>query len=264
MLILSLFPGIDLLGMAFEAEGFCVVRGPDPIFGGDIRSFSPPCGAFDGIIGGPPCQDFSRKRRAPATGYGMQMLREFERIVLKTYPSWWLLENVPGCPNVKIPGYNHQRIDLNQSWYSGVSRLRHVQFGRCGYAEPLLDIPAGTPTPGAEPAALACDERSFSELLRLQGLPEDFDLPGMTVEAKKRAVGNGVPLVMGRVLAAAVKTALGQPTAMPSYPAAMATEVLGRVCRCGCGRIVRGRKQHAGVACRKRAERQRRRSHESC
>jgi len=28
-LVLSLFPGIGLLDMAFEQEGFCVVRGPD-------------------------------------------------------------------------------------------------------------------------------------------------------------------------------------------------------------------------------------------
>lgn len=30
-LVLSLFPGIGLLDMAFEAEGYCVVRGPDKI-----------------------------------------------------------------------------------------------------------------------------------------------------------------------------------------------------------------------------------------
>jgi hypothetical protein len=31
-LVLSLFPGIDLLGHGFELEGFCVVRGPDVIY----------------------------------------------------------------------------------------------------------------------------------------------------------------------------------------------------------------------------------------
>jgi antitoxin component of MazEF toxin-antitoxin module len=35
-LVLSLFSGIDLLGRRFEAEGFCVVRGLDIIWGGDI------------------------------------------------------------------------------------------------------------------------------------------------------------------------------------------------------------------------------------
>ncbi|MDO8673082.1 MAG: hypothetical protein Q7O66_16865 [Dehalococcoidia bacterium] len=41
-LVLSCFPGIGLLDMAFEREGYCVVRGPDVIFGSlhDIRAFS--------------------------------------------------------------------------------------------------------------------------------------------------------------------------------------------------------------------------------
>src|SRR5713226_9467971 len=59
-LVLSLFPGIGLLDMAFEEEGFCVVRGPDVLWGGDIRRFHPPAGVFAGVIGGPPCQAFSR------------------------------------------------------------------------------------------------------------------------------------------------------------------------------------------------------------
>jgi DNA (cytosine-5)-methyltransferase 1 len=59
-LVLSLFPGIGLLDMAFELEGFCVVRGPDVLWGGDIRRFHPPSGKFDGVIGGPPCQAFSK------------------------------------------------------------------------------------------------------------------------------------------------------------------------------------------------------------
>lgn len=33
-LILSLFPGIGLLDRAFEECGFCVVRGPDILWGG--------------------------------------------------------------------------------------------------------------------------------------------------------------------------------------------------------------------------------------
>jgi hypothetical protein len=40
-LVLSLFPGIGLLDLAFEEEGFCVVRGPDLLWGGDVRSLPP-------------------------------------------------------------------------------------------------------------------------------------------------------------------------------------------------------------------------------
>jgi hypothetical protein len=41
-LVLSLFPGIGLLDRAFEEAGFCVVRGPDLLWGGDVRVFHPP------------------------------------------------------------------------------------------------------------------------------------------------------------------------------------------------------------------------------
>lgn len=58
--VLSIFPGIDLLGRAFEEEGYTVVRGPDPLWGGDIRNFHVPAGVFEGIIGGPPCQHWTR------------------------------------------------------------------------------------------------------------------------------------------------------------------------------------------------------------
>jgi site-specific DNA-cytosine methylase len=43
---------------------------------------------------------------------------------------------------------------------------------------------------------------------RLQGLPDDFHLPGMTVEGAMKAIGNGVPLFLGRALAMAVREAL--------------------------------------------------------
>lgn len=62
-LVLSLFPGIGMLDMAFEEAGFCVVRGPDLLWGGDVRQFGPPAGKFDGVIGGPPCQFASSMSR---------------------------------------------------------------------------------------------------------------------------------------------------------------------------------------------------------
>jgi hypothetical protein len=48
--------------------------------------------------------------------------------------------------------------------------------------------------------------------LRAQGLPLDFldDCP-LTLEGKRHAIGNGVPLAMGRAVARAVRVALGLP-----------------------------------------------------
>ena len=46
--VLSLFPGVGLLDRGFEDAGFCVLRGPDKIWGGDIRKFFP--SAYAGYV----------------------------------------------------------------------------------------------------------------------------------------------------------------------------------------------------------------------
>lgn len=53
-------------------------------------------------------------------------------------------------------------------------------------------------------------ESALSKLCEQQGLPEDFDLPPFTIKAKLQAIGNGVPLAMGRAIAAAVIEAIGR------------------------------------------------------
>lgn len=254
-LLLSIFPGIDLLGRAFEEAGFTVVRGPDLLWGGDVRSFDAPPGVFWGIIGGPPCQDFSAARREEPSGDGEEMLAEFARIVKAAEPEWWMLENVPRVPDVKIREYVWQRFEIDQAWYEPVSRLRHVQFG--SLSGRLLDPPRGRKLPDAVPAALACDDRPWPIVRALQGLPDDFDLPVFTAAGKVHAVGNGVPMCLGRVLAATVCQAYrlrGFPAGSGVEPPAVQTR-----CACGCGRVLRGRQEYAGPACRKRAERKRRR-----
>lgn len=256
MLVLSIFPGVDCFGRAFETEGFCVVRGPDLLWGGDIRRFEPPAGKFWGVVGGSPCQDFSAARRAPPTGLGRVLMGEFARVVRQAAPEWYVLENVPRAPDLRIDGFAYQRIDVNQGWYSGVSRLRHFQFGSRGGA--TLQIPRGVPVRGKEPAAMAHDARGFAEVCRLQGLPTNFDLPGFTTAAKIAAVGNGVPLVLGRVVARAIRRAYGL-DGDGEDPVFDRSTVVRRRCLCGCGREVTGRHRYDSAACRKRAERARRR-----
>lgn len=241
--ILSLFPGIGLLDKAFEDAGFCVVRGPDTLWGGDIRQFNPPPGLFWGIIGGPPCQDFSGLRRTPPTGYGRAMLDQFVRVTNQAKPEWWLLENVARVPNVSCAGYVTQRFDINQGWYCDVSRLRHIQFG--SQSGRLLNIKRGSPVENCDAPALASDNRTFSEVVRLQGLPDDFDLPPFKVKEKVRAVGNGVPLQIGLALSRAVIAAYSSVTDQSHR------------CACGCGRPVTGKQVYVSSACRKRAQRKR-------
>jgi DNA (cytosine-5)-methyltransferase 1 len=259
-LILSIFPGIGLLDRAFEEAGHCVLRGPDLLWGGDVRNFFPPSGHFWGVIGGPPCQDFSSLRRAPPTGEGLEMLEQFCRVVRDAAPEWWLLENVSRVPDVEIAGYHCQRLDVDQRWWSDVTRLRHIQFGSRsgrmlhidrGHARSVTGDP-----PDRHGAALASDNRPFDELLRLQGLPADFDLPPFKANEKKRAVGNGVPLVMGRALAAAVDEAYGRNEVTLQKTLDGGSEVAG-VCRCGCGRRLLGKQRYYDFSCRKRAQRKR-------
>ena len=246
MLVLSLFPGIDLLGRGFEKAGFVVVRGPDIIYGGNIRNFKGIAGRFDGIIGGPPCQDFSKARRSPPTGNGLEMLAEYVRIVKECAPTWWLMENVPTIPTVQIQGYSHLRLDLNAREFGAEqNRHRHFQFGHAAGLVPIVTRRPITNIDESQPCCLASegsrkDRRSWAEFCQLQGLPPDFELPGMTMEARYRAVGNGVHVAVAEAMARAIATAQSPET---------------KICECGCGRPVSGRQILATPACRKRKQR---------
>jgi len=245
-LVLSLFPGAGLLDRGFEQAGFCVVRGPDTVFGQRIEDFFPTCGHFCGVIGGPPCQDFSRARSRPPTGHGKRMLLQFARVVTETQPEWWLMENVPGVPDVHLPGYVTQRFNLYAvecgTWQK---RNRAFQFGS---RDGVLLCPRRTTRSHSGRRAntvMASGSRpKFSRLLKLQGLPDWFDLPGLSRTAKIRAVGNGVPVAMARIVAEAIRDR-------------RVTDA--RLCACGCGRVLDGvaRQKTATAACRKRIERTR-------
>lgn len=249
-LVLVLFPGIDLLGRGFEDEGFTIVRGPDVLWGGDIRRFCVPAGKFDGIIGGSPCQDFSKARRTPPTGLGLELLGEFLRIVTEAQPEWFLLENVPGVPDVTVQGYRVQRFNVNANEFGlKQNRLRKMQFGFHD-GNPLVILRSRASLEASQPACLATEgrrgqsRRTWADFCELQGLPRDFDLPGMSRAAKYQAVGNGVPVPMARVIARAIAT---RRRVTPF-----------RLCECECGRTVQGNQRLATAACRKRMERRRR------
>jgi DNA (cytosine-5)-methyltransferase 1 len=233
MLVLSLFPGIGLLDMAFELEGFTVVRGPDVLWGGDIRRFHPPAGKFDGVIGGPPCQAHSRYagiNRAMGNSIAEDLVPDFLRVVDCTQPTWFLMENVPGCPSVDVAGYSVHCLLLDNRWLGErQSRKRKFQFGTRTGAKLLPEV-AVFDSPQWEPAVLATEgkagrmtnrhvngkqktfynpRRPWGEVCGLQGLPADFlDDSPFTMAGKYRVVGNGVPLPMGRAIARAVKEAM--------------------------------------------------------
>jgi DNA (cytosine-5)-methyltransferase 1 len=242
-LVLSLFPGIGLLDMAFEEAGFCIVRGPDLLWGGDIRRFHPPAGRFDGVIGGPPCQQFSPLRNiniAQGNHIAPDLIPEFERCITEAQPSWFLMENVPAAPGPEIAGYQNRVALIRDVWCGGKTmRYRKFHFGTPSgiHLQSKIDFvalhttepePTVTTTAGGRRAVVVRDEsgrvrgkqgdsdyhrlrpQKFSHARRLQGLPEHFDLPPFTERAKLKAVGNGVPLAMGRAVAQAVVRAVSE------------------------------------------------------
>jgi DNA (cytosine-5)-methyltransferase 1 len=249
-LVLSLFSGIDLFGQGFEENGFCVVSAGDIILGQDIRRKKFVPNKFDGVIGGSPCQDFSKARRTPPTGYGLEMINQFRRVVEEAKPNWFCLENVPQVPNLIIDGYSVQRFNLNASECGSLqNRNRCFQFGSLNGlvlsvkrdVSSSIKLPCVTASEGGR-----AERRSFEDFCALQGLPRDFDLSEFHLAAKYRAVGNAVNLQVSRRIALTIKEATETMTPL--------TVENTKFCHCGCGRLLMGRshQQTATATCRKR------------
>lgn len=228
-LVLSLFPGIGLLDMAFEQEGFCVVRGPDLLWGGDVREFHPPAGLFAGIIGGPPCQRFSGLGNVNIARWGddsvmPDMIPDFVRCIDEAQPLWFLMENVPGAPVPRPDGYSVIDRICDNRWCGGEQqRVRRFSFGS--------RVPAGDFH--IEGVALEAADKigtvlstgqngkggpraSIETMALAQGIdPARFENSPFSTTELRRAIGNGVPLPMGRAVAKAVASALSRPDRQP-------------------------------------------------
>ena len=231
---------MGLLDLAFESEGFCVVRGPDALWGGDVRKFFPPAGRFDGLIGGPPCQPFSELRKLlRATGRdtkAVNLVPEYTRIVEAARPTWFLMENVKAAPSPTPAGYQvsvHDVCDFDVGGHT--RRSRRFWFGtvdgrpleietvpRPNLFPPERAVTRNARIPDERHRAKARAKNGHRGLLpgdgrympvpdvcELQGLPRTYfdDTPFLT-EKVRLMLGNGVPLPLGRAVARAVLRAL--------------------------------------------------------
>lgn len=224
-LILSLFPGIGLLDRAFEEEGFTVVRGPDLLWGGDVRRFSVMAGKFDGVIGGPPCQVFSTASKIRGTDK-VDMIPEFLRVVAEAQPKFVVMENVRQAVGHKmIPrDWNHCIL---RDWDTGGETSRTRAFwtwpmmvmepsGRSA-GKPAYSVMATSWKRGSSDSQYVKDkgflpgDLPVMEYARLQGALEVGEQLEKHKAGKAFAVhclGNGVPVSMGRYVAKAVRAAL--------------------------------------------------------
>jgi DNA (cytosine-5)-methyltransferase 1 len=228
--VLALFPGIGLLDEAFEKEGATIVRGPDLIFGGDIRGFTPPAGKFDGIIGGPPCQRHGNLGKVNIARWGddsvlPDMIPDFVRCVEAARPSWFVMENVPGAPLPQPAGYTVVNRICDNRWVGGEQRRRRrFSFGHLSARIPPrfhiegvaleaideIDTVVSTGQTGSRPRGQLA-RKSIDDMAIAQGIdPRRFDNSPFSITELRRAIANGVPLPMGRAVARAVKAALSQ------------------------------------------------------
>jgi DNA (cytosine-5)-methyltransferase 1 len=191
------------------------------------------------VIGGPPCQAFSQINQAARKGLqelAANLIPEFQRVVFEAAPSWFVMENVRQAPEPAVCGYDVRPVLFNNRWLGEEqNRVRRFTLGMSpaggGQAAALDRFEAALRAQdvGLESAERAgCftangsqwdagkgrgrGDRTWKSLhrgLRLQGLPEDFfEGTPFTAEGAVSAVGNGVPLRLGRAVARAVKVAL--------------------------------------------------------
>lgn len=225
-LVLSTFSGADLLGMAFEQEGFCVVSAGDIMFGHDIKRFHPIPGRFNGLIGGPPCQKHSTASEIRGTE-AEDLIPEFVRVWKEGEFDWCVMENVPGAiDHPAIPG--EWWMSQLRDWDCGGATSRVRCFWTYPMRGPYLMRRDGQP----EKSVMATTwkrGKSYSQYVTDKGfLPGDLpveeygrlqgceDLAALMRDHKSKmsrsfivhVLGNGVPLPMGRTIARAVKAAL--------------------------------------------------------
>ncbi|HWL10364.1 MAG TPA: DNA cytosine methyltransferase [Planctomicrobium sp.] len=201
-------------------------------------------GTVTGVIGGPPCQNYSDANRNRNQEEGDRLVKHYLRIVTEAQPEWFVMENVRNVPDVVVPGYHVQRLDITDAECGGKQRrLRHIQFGsKSGHIIRPVRTQDTRPVTPAVLTRMASKHDRHSRRLARQSAPA-LPLRSLTPSARARVVGNGVPWLVSTTLARAVTLRSG---------------ITDRDCVCLCGRLISDpRARHATASCRKRMERRR-------
>lgn len=154
---IDLFCGAGGFSEGFRQVGFEIVLGIDKwgdaiesyrcnqkcdVLQSDIREvmYLPEC---DVIIGSPPCQNFSSLNAKKNVCGGLELVKEFERIVKLNKPKYWVWENVE-----YVKRFYPQAFILN-SWDFGLAQRRkrafiaNFSFFRTSYVKGKWTLPYG-------------------------------------------------------------------------------------------------------------------------
>ena len=209
-LVLSIFPGVDLFGMSFKAEGFTVVWAPDLIWGWNIKDFHPPADVFEGIIGGPPCTGESKLAHLNGKP-GFSLWKEAVRVIQEAKPAWWILEAVTkhDAPYVLAlsPRWIGERQSRKRYFHSNLNLEPHISVSIFEHPQYKYAVRAANRASGYGTVRRRLASYDLPEACELQGLPSTWRLPEFTKEAQLKVIGNGVPLPVGREIARAVRKA---------------------------------------------------------
>lgn len=216
--LLSVYPGLDLIGREFERVGYTVFRGPDLLWGGDSRRFHVSPGIFHGIIGGPPCQ-WNSQLAILGNVRIKDLTHDFLRIVQEAEPRWAVMENVRGLLRAGGMPPEWSVIKL-RDWDCGGMTFRSRVFWI--YPATLILVPPKRPGK-PEYSVLASSWKghdsknkkmrmhsnlTIEKAAKLQGYPELIEV--LKPLGKRYAVsllGNGVPKAMGKYIAEGIRTA---------------------------------------------------------
>jgi DNA (cytosine-5)-methyltransferase 1 len=141
------------------------------------------------------------------------LIPEFERCVAEAAPDWWLMENVVAAPEPAVTRYAAHHFLLCPTWLGDPQRRkRRFSFGvRDSQPVDLRKWIQQAPLERAESIGAVTSRTvtlDVEEMCELQGLPRDFfRYSPFTKRSQRAMIANGVPMVMGRAVAAAVRWA---------------------------------------------------------
>lgn len=148
----------------------------------------------DVVIGGPPCQPFSRANRNPNHSEGMVLVDKFIGLVKASGCRYWIMEEVP--PVAEYVKGRAPRCDIWDCSSFGARNVRPRMFAG-EFPDP---IPSREPCLNPSSTVLASENNIPLTVMRdLQGVPSWMVFSGCEGD-QRRQIGNGVPLEMGEAL----------------------------------------------------------------